>query len=101
VVFASTTLALTKFTNHTAVAQLPTGFAPGSYSLTVTNSNSQKATLSVTLGAVGPTGPQGPMGPQGATGPQGPAGPTGPQGPSRRARSAWSEHTCILSSVCK
>ena len=81
VVFATTTLALTKFTNHSAVAQLPTGFSPGSYSLTVTNSNSQKATLSMTLGAVGPMGAQGPPGIQGEPGPQGATGQTGAQGP--------------------
>jgi IPT/TIG domain len=75
VVFATTTLALVSFTSHSAVAKLPTGFAAGSYSLIVTNSNSQGGTFSVTLGAVGPVGPQGPGGPQGATGPQGAAGP--------------------------
>jgi YVTN family beta-propeller protein len=87
VVFATTTLALLSFTNHSAVAQLPSGFGAGSYSLKVTNSVPQTATFSVTLGAVGPAGPQGPAGAQGATGPQGavgpigPAGPEGPQGP--------------------
>jgi hypothetical protein len=66
------------------VAKLPVGFGAASYSLTVTNSDTQTATLGVTLGAVGPAGPQGPTGPQGATGPVGPAGaqgPAGPQGP--------------------
>ena len=58
---------------------MPAGFAAGSYSLTVTNSNSQSAAFSVTIGAVGPTGPHGPAGPAGA---QGPAGPTGAQGPA-------------------
>lgn len=87
VVFAHTSLSLASFTNHSAVAKLPAGFAAGSYSLTVTNSNIQTATSTVTLGAVGPVGPQGPAGPQGpqgpagATGPQGPTGPPGPQGP--------------------
>jgi len=86
VVFATTTLTLASFTNRRLVATLPAGFSAGSYSLVVVNSNSQVATFSVTLGAVGPTGPQGPAGapgpagPQGATGATGPAGPAGPQG---------------------
>jgi len=80
VALGNTTLALVSFTNHRTVAQSPTGFAAGSYSLTLTNSNSQTGTFSVTLGAVGPTGPQGPAGPQGSTGPAGPQGATGPTG---------------------
>jgi len=80
VVFAHTTLALISLTNKVAVAQLPAGFSPGSYSLTVTNSNSHIGTFSVTLGAIGPVGPQGPAGAQGPTGAQGPAGPQGPTG---------------------
>src|ERR1022692_3567045 len=75
VVFATTTLALLSFTNHSAVAQLPSGFGAGSYSLKVTNSVPQTATFSVTLGAVGPAGPQGQQGNPGPAGPQGPAGP--------------------------
>jgi len=87
VVFAASKLTVLSFTNHSAVANLPAGFAAGSYSLAVTNSVPQTGTFGVTLGAVGPTGPagpagpQGPSGPQGATGPQGAQGPTGPQGP--------------------
>lgn len=84
VVFATTTLTVLSFTNNSAVARLPAGFAAGSYSLTVTNSVPQTGAFGVTLGAVGPAGPagpQGPSGPQGATGPQGAQGPTGPQGP--------------------
>jgi len=57
VAFATTTLGLVSFTNKKVVAALPAGFAAGSYSLTVTNSNSQTGTFAVTLGAVGPTGP--------------------------------------------
>jgi hypothetical protein len=57
VVFAHTPLALASFTNEKVVAQLPTGFSAGTYSLTVTNSSSQSAAFSVTLGAIGPTGP--------------------------------------------
>jgi hypothetical protein len=85
VVFAHTPLVLASFTNEKAVAQLPTGFGAGTYSLTVMNSSSQSAAFSVTLGAVGPTGPSGPTGPQGITGPagaQGPLGPAGAQGPA-------------------
>lgn len=82
VTFAHTTLALVSFTNKSTVARLPAGFSPGSYSLTVANSNSQTATLSVTLGAVGPTGAQGPGGPQGSAGATGPTGSPGPQGPT-------------------
>jgi len=54
VVFAHTALALVSFTNRSVVAQLPLGFAAGSYSLTITNSISQSGAISVTLGAVGP-----------------------------------------------
>src|SRR5580700_6788844 len=68
VAFAHTALLLASFTDQVAVATLPAGFAAGSYSVTVTNSNSQTAALSVTLGAVGPVGPIGPAGPQGPSG---------------------------------
>jgi hypothetical protein len=96
VIFAHTSLTPLSFTNLSLVAQLPAGYGAGSYSLSVTNSNNQTATLSVTIGTQGPVGPrgltgsQGPPGPRGATGPQGPSGPqgatgaqgpTGPQGP--------------------
>ncbi len=85
--FAGSLLSLVSFSSTTFVANLPTGFAPASYSLAVTNSNSQSATFSVTLGAVGPQGPQGAPGvqgvpgPRGARGPQGAQGVSGPQGP--------------------
>jgi len=85
VVFATTTLTLVSFTDQKLVATLPAGFPAASYSLVVVNSNSQVATFTVTLGAVGPTGPQGAAGPPGPTGPQGSpgaAGPTGAQGPA-------------------
>jgi len=77
VVFATTTLTLVSFTDQKLVATLPAGFPAASYSLVVVNSNSQVATFSVTLGAVGPTGPAGPTG---AAGPQGPPGPSGAPG---------------------
>ncbi len=82
--FAGSLLSLVSFSSTTIVANLPSGFAPASYSLTVTNSNSQSATFSVTLGAVGPQGPQGPPGVQGVPGPRGARGlqgVPGPQGP--------------------
>jgi len=97
--FANTTLTLVSFKDNSLVAQLPTGYGAGSYSLTVTNSNNLTGSSTFTLGAVGPMGPPGPQGPrgvqglkgatgaqgpqgvQGATGAQGPQGPAGPQGP--------------------
>lgn len=88
VVFATTTLTLVSFTDQKVVATLPNGFTAASYSLVVVNSNSQVATFSVTLGAVGPSGAPGPAGPTGAQGPAGPTettgtqGPAGPQGPA-------------------
>ena len=81
VAFAHTGLSLLSFTNRSIVAKLPSGLAPGSYSLTVTNSSSETATFSVTIGAVGPTGPQGPPGPQGLQGSSGATGSNGSQGP--------------------
>lgn len=75
-------LTLVSFTNQNIVANVPTGFAPGSYLLVVTNSNSQTGGFDVTLGNAGPPGAPGPAGPQGATSPQGAAGPAGAQGPA-------------------
>jgi hypothetical protein len=104
VVFAHTPLVLASFTNEKAVAQLPTGFGAGTYSLTVTNSSSQSAAFSVTLGAVGPTGPSGPTGPQGLVGPagiQGQLGPTGAQGPAGPQGSPGAPGTpAILTAYC-
>jgi len=106
VVFATTTLAVLSFTNHSAIAHLPAGFAAGSYSLTVTNSIPQTGRFGVTLGAVGPTGPagpagaQGPAGPQGATGPQGAQGPTGPQGPPGPAGPSHAYSASCLLPAC-
>jgi hypothetical protein len=81
---AGTSLTVLSFGNTVVVASLPASFGAGSYSLTVTNSNSESGSFSVTLGSMGPAGPQGPTGPSGpagATGPAGPTGATGPQGP--------------------
>jgi hypothetical protein len=86
-VFGTTTLTVISFSNGSVTATLPVGFTAGTYSLTVTNSNSQTAAFDVALGAIGPAGPQGPAGPEGPAGPkgargaQGPAGSQGPAGP--------------------
>jgi hypothetical protein len=101
VVFADSTLTVNAFTNTSVTAALPSGYSPGTYSLTLTNSNSQSASFDVTLGAVGPTGPTGPAGPQGPAGPTGPRGPkgaTGPQGPAGPAGAPGTP--AILSSEC-
>ena len=86
------------------MAELPTGFNAGTYSLTVTNSSSESAAFSVTLGAVGPIGPSGPTGPQGLAGPagaQGPLGPTGAQGPAGPQGSPGAPGTpAILTAYC-
>jgi hypothetical protein len=85
VVFTTSNLVVKSFSNRSVKATLPSCYSPGSYSLTLTNSNGQSVAFEVTLGAVGPAGPAGPAGPQGPagpTGPQGPPGATGPQGPA-------------------
>jgi hypothetical protein len=55
VVFA-TKQVVNAFTDRSVTATLPSGFAVGTYSLTVTNSNSQSAAFDMTLGAAGPMG---------------------------------------------
>lgn len=61
-------------TNTRIVANLPTGMAPDSYLVQVTNTTSLAiASFDATLGTAGPAGP---IGSAGATGPQGPPGPT-------------------------
>jgi hypothetical protein len=54
-----TALALVSSTDETVIATLPS-LRSGSYLLSLTNSESQTTTLSVTIGAVGPQGPAGP-----------------------------------------
>ena len=93
VTFAHTILALVSFTNQSVVATLPVGFAAGSYSLAVSNSNNQTAAFVVAVGAVGPVGPAGPAGPQGVAGPAGPQGPTGSQGAAGPAGPAGGDRT--------
>jgi len=101
VTFATTNLTLVSFGNKTVTATLPSGFAPGTYSLVVANSNDQSATFDVTLGAVGPMGPQGPPGAQGATGAIGPQGPQGVQGPQGPQGTPGAPGTpSILNTIC-
>ena len=71
-------LKIDSFSIAQIVATLPANTAPGSYSLTVTNSQGAATVFDLTYGA---EGPQGPIGPQGATGQGGLTGATGPQGP--------------------
>jgi len=78
----NTTLSVVSFTNQSAVANMLAGLKAGSYRLSLTNSSSETAIFTVTIGAVGPQGPTGPTGPPGPTGPQGSPGATGPQGPT-------------------
>jgi hypothetical protein len=86
--FNITKLMLVSDSNTEIVAYLPGGIAPGTFNLTVTNSENHTFSFGVTYGAAGPAGPagangaQGAQGPAGSAGPAGPAGPTGPQGPS-------------------
>ncbi len=84
VVVNGQTLTLVSWTNTTIVAKLPLNLNPGTYELTVTNSQLNSAVLDLAYGAIGPQGPmglQGVMGPQGTQGPQGIQGLQGPQGP--------------------
>ncbi|HLY41273.1 MAG TPA: IPT/TIG domain-containing protein [Terracidiphilus sp.] len=76
--FNGAALAVSSFSNTQIVATLPSSTAPGTFSLTVTNSSGNSTVFDMSYGA---TGPQGPAGPAGPTGPTGPAGANGPQGP--------------------
>jgi hypothetical protein len=75
--FNGTTLAVVSFSNTQVVATLPAAVTPGTFNLTVTNSQGNGVDFNMTYG---PTGPQGPAGPAGAAGAQGPAGPAGATG---------------------
>ena len=77
----NTKLVLVSFTDNSAVATLPSGLSPGSYRLTVTNSEKQLASFAATIGVVGPQGVPGPQGPAGPPGVQGVPGQQGLQGP--------------------
>src|SRR6516162_2080497 len=47
VVLATSNLVVKSFSNRSVKATLPSGYSPGSYSLTVTNSNGQSAAFEV------------------------------------------------------
>ncbi len=77
VAFNGSALTVSTFSNTQVTATLPTGLAPGTFDLTVANSQGNSVNFNMTYGA---TGAQGPAGPAGPTGPQGPAGLSGPTG---------------------
>jgi hypothetical protein len=77
VAFNGSALTVSTFSNTQVTATLPAGLTPGTFDLTVTNSQGNSVAFNMTYGA---TGPQGPAGPAGPTGPQGPAGLSGSTG---------------------
>lgn len=81
VLFNGTVLTLISFSNTQVVATLPSGIAPGTFNLTLTNSSGNSIDFDMTYGATGPQGPAGAAGPVGAQGPAGQVGATGSQGP--------------------
>jgi hypothetical protein len=81
VLFNGAALTVTSFSNTQVVATLPSGLAPGTFDLTLTNSSGNSVVFDMNYGAIGPQGPAGPPGPTGSQGPIGPLGATGPQGP--------------------
>jgi hypothetical protein len=78
--FNGATLALVSFSNTQVVATLPAAVTPGTFNLTVTNSQGNGVDFNMTYGPTGPQGPAGPAGPQGPAGPAGATGATGAQG---------------------
>jgi hypothetical protein len=80
VAFNGSALAVATFSNTQVTATLPTGLTPGTFDLTVTNSQGNSVTFDMTYGATGPQGLAGPAGPTGAQGPAGLAGATGATG---------------------
>jgi len=64
------------------VAELPAGYQPGTYRLTVSRGRGSvdRASVDLTIGAVGPPGAKGDQGTQGEQGVPGPVGPPGPKG---------------------
>jgi hypothetical protein len=84
VTLGGTALTVTSYGSQTqAVATMPAGVLPGTYSLVYTRANGATATFDLTVGAVGPVGPTGPpgsSGPQGLSGLEGPPGPPGIDG---------------------
>ncbi len=81
VAFNGIALTISTVSNTQVVATLPTGLTPGTFDLTVTNSQGNSVDFNMTYGA---TGPQGPAGPAGPTGPQGQQ--VYPEQPGRLAR---------------
>ena len=65
------------------VAELPAGYQPGTYLLTVSRGTGSVTTgrFDLTIGTVGPAGPKGDQGDPGAPGEPGVPGPIGPPGP--------------------
>jgi hypothetical protein len=78
--FNGIALTVSTFSNTQIVANLPAGLTPGTFDLTVTNSQGLSVDFNVTYGATGPQGPAGPAGAAGAKGATGPAGPAGATG---------------------
>ncbi len=81
VTFNGTALTVATFSNTQVVATLPTGMAPGTFNLVLTNSQGNAVDFNMNYGATGPQGPAGPAGPQGVAGPAGAIGATGATGP--------------------
>ena len=81
VLFNGTALTVTSFSNTQIIATLPSGIAPGTFNLTLTNSAGNSVEFDMSYGAIGPQGPAGAAGPAGTQGPAGLTGPAGPQGP--------------------
>ena len=75
ILFNGAALTVTSFSNTQIIATLPSGIAPGTFNLTLTNSAGNSVEFDMSYGAIGPQGPAGAAGPAGA---QGPAGLTGP-----------------------
>jgi hypothetical protein len=82
VAFNGSALTVSTFSNTQVTATLPTGLTPGTFDLTVTNSQGNSVVFNMTYGATGPQGPAGPTGPQGPAGLSGAAGATGATGAS-------------------
>ncbi|HEY6491384.1 MAG TPA: IPT/TIG domain-containing protein [Terracidiphilus sp.] len=81
VAFNGSALTVSTFSNTEVTATLPTGLAPGTFDLTVTNSEGNSVNFNMTYGATGAQGPAGPAGPQGPAGLSGATGATGATGP--------------------
>jgi hypothetical protein len=81
VAFNGAALTVLTFSNTQVTATLPSGLTPGTFDLTLTNSQGNSVDFNMTYGATGSQGPAGPAGPTGAQGPPGVAGATGATGP--------------------